>query len=260
MEQVKIVDKPENIDLEKLLGEQGAVTASDEKKLEEVDKEVAQQVQGTADFINDFPHSDREEMLLPSRSSTDRGNEIMSASFDPTLTVPEYIRGTFEQLSRIQQFFVGRDMQKIQRSQVLKVCKELFAYQYQDMQHVLMLGMDIQKKVRFAQYLNATKTLQIRIQNESAEAQRNVIATMFDNRVEAIKAKSKRDIEFDKLYRQGIIDKKQYEWAKDDNEKMLDEHISKLNGTMQMLIARHLEFLYKTLELFKTKLIEKGMI
>jgi hypothetical protein len=260
MVQGKIGQKPENIDLEKLLGEQGAVTASDEKKLEEVDKEVSQQVKGTADFTNDFTYSDREDMLLPSRSSSDRGNEVMSASFDPTLTVPEYIRGTLQQLSRIQLFFADRSIQKIKRQQVLKVCEELFAYQYQDMQHVLTLGMDIQKKVRFAQYLSATKTLQIRIQNESAEAQRNVIATMFDNRVEAIKAKSKRDTEFDQLYKQGILDEKHYKWAKDDNEKTLDEHIRKIDGTMQMLITRHLEFLYKTLDLFKTKLIEKGMI
>jgi hypothetical protein len=93
---------------------------------------------------------------------------ITGANFDPNMTVPEYVRGTLKQLSTIQQYCHGRDVQKIKRSQVLQITKELFEYQLKDMQHLLLLGMDVQKKTRFIQYLETIKALQNRIQRESA--------------------------------------------------------------------------------------------
>jgi hypothetical protein len=186
--------------------------------------------------------------------------DVMAGSFNPNATVPEYIRGTMEQLNGIQKYFHGRDVQKLSRGQVLKITRELFEYQYKDMQHLLTLGMDVQKKTRFLQYMNATKNLQNKIQRESAEAQATVIATMFDNRVDAYKAKNKRDADFEKMYRQGVIDKKQYEQSIKDNERLADEQIHRLNETQKLLIVRHTEFLHHTLELFKAEAISQGVI
>jgi hypothetical protein len=190
----------------------------------------------------------------------DGGGSIMHASFDATATVPEYIRGTLQQLNGLQKFFHGRDVQKIQRTQVMKLTRELFEYQYKDMQHVLMLGMDVQKKTRFIQYLNATKSLQNRIQHESAEAQLAIIDTMFENRMEAFKNKNARDVDLERMHQRGILDKGQYERSKRDNETRIDEQVQRLDQTADVLIKRHTEFLYTTLELFKTKLIENGLL
>jgi hypothetical protein len=247
----KVGTKPTALDPGKTLSEDSGT--EDKEVLERAAEEAAKQV--------DEPQYPKvESEIFPPTQPHEIGREILAGGFNSTQSVPEYIRGTLDQLNTIQRYFVGRDMQKIQRRQVLKLCEELFQYQYQDIQHVLMLGMDIQKKTRFAQYIDASKTLQNRIQGQSATAQRLVISTMFDNRVEAFKEKNKRDSEFDRLFKKGTIDKKQYEISKVDNEKITWEHVEKLNQTMQLLIIRHTEFLYKTLELFKTKLIEKGVL
>lgn|SRR3989338_6000879 len=254
-------NKPEDINPARILAETetvaetGAIGESAQQNLEKTSKEVEGQIQPP-----DYSAVRAEIVSMPASRSPETGKEIMSASFDPTATVPEYIRGTLQQLSTIQKFFHGRDVQKIQRNQVLKLTRELFEYQYKDMQHLLLLGMDVQKKTRFVQYLNATKSLQNRIQKESAEALLAVVETMFENRMEAYKSKNKRDLQFDEMHKKGVLDKKQYEKSKRDNEARIDEHVDRLDQTGQLLITRHTEFLYKTLELFKTKLIESGML
>lgn len=254
MAREELGSKPEKIDPAQILGETQTVGASEKRKLEKAWEEVDGQVERP-----DYNAARDEISNIPASHSSEPGHGIMSAGFNATVTVPEYIQGTLEQLSSIQRFFHGKDVQKVQRAQVLRLTKELFDYQYKDMQHLLLLGMDVQKKTRFVQYLNATKSLQNRIQNESAEAQRAVVSTMFENLIEAYKAKNKRDVEFDRMYKRGILDKKQWEKSKMANEATTDEHVERLNQTMKLLITRHAEFLHKTLELFKTKLIESGL-
>lgn len=235
--------KPKDLDPEEIL---------DLDKLEKTAHEVEQAV------ASPNYNGARDQTLSVRRS--EGGARIMNANFDSTATVPEYIRGTLDQLNGLQKFFHGRDVQKIQRTQVMKLTRELFDYQYKDMQHVLMLGMDVQKKTRFIQYLNATKSLQNRIQRESAEAQLAIVGTLFENRFEAFQDKNGRDAEMLRMYQKGILDKSQYERSKKDNETRIDEHVQRLDQTANVLIQRHSEFLYTTLELFKTKLIESGLL
>jgi len=236
-------EKPVSIDLERLVNEpEASSSGAPSGKWEDQQFDAASALSG--------------DVMTPAPSP----RNAMVGTFNPNATVPEYIRGTLDQLNGIQKYFHGRDVQKLSRSQVLKITRELFEYQYKDMQHLLTLGMDVQKKTRFLQYMNATKNLQIKIQNESAEAQATVIATMFDNRVETYKAKNKRDAEFTKLYKQGSLDKQQYEQSLKDNERICEEQIQRLNDTQKMLIVRHTEFLYHTLELFKADAISQSIV
>jgi hypothetical protein len=108
--------------------------------------------------------------------------------------------------------------------------------------------------------MNATEDLQIKIQKGSAEAQAKVVATLFDNRTDVYKAKNGRDAEFARLFREGVIDRKQYEQSVRDNERIAEEQIQRLNETEQMLTVRHLEFLKRTLELFRAEAMDRGII
>ena len=234
----------------------------DEGKLDEFAKDIEGQIDSPNLDIprsKQVPYAGRKQTVVES-SDRDQGGEILSASFSSEATVPQYIRGTYEQLGGLQKWLHGRDLQKLQRDQVMKLTQDLFEYQYKDMQHILMLGMDVQKKTRFVQYLNATKSLQNRIQKESARAQLAVIDTLFTNRYDAYRSKNNRDIELQEMRKKGLLDEKQYQRSIEDNERMVDEQVDRIDETANMLITRHSEFLYKTLELFKTRLIEGGML
>ena len=232
-------DKPADLDLERIVA------------AEQIGEEVCEAVP----MPNYAFERDR---AMSASAGSDARPSVLQASFNTTASVPDYIRGTLAQLNGIYKFMHGLDLQRLQRDQVMKLTEELFAYQYKDMQHVLLLGMDVQKKTRFVQYLEATKSLQNRIQRGSADAQLAVIATMFGSWTDAFKAQNKRDAELDQMAKGGIISRKQYEMSKLENQQQTNDHIQRLKRTADMLIATHSEFLYKTLELFKTKLIESG--
>ena len=243
--------KPDNIDPEKLL------------KLEEVGEQVNDSLPPQEESAPERHPRSSSSYSAPRKIGSESGNSssrIMQGAFDPNSTVPDHIRGTRDQLNIIHQYFHSRDVQKIQRKHVLQLTQELFEYQLKDMQHLLTLGMDVQKKTRFVQYLNATKSLQNRIQKESAEAMLAVMNTMFDNRLDAYAEKNKRDKQLDDLYQRGEIDKKQFDRTKTDNDVMTDEQEQRLRQTADMLITRHSEFLFQTLELFKAKLIQSDML
>ena len=241
----EIGQKPKDIDLNNILSE----SQPGAKETPAAKTESAEPIEATLSEPSSLNAAPRE-----------RGRNVLGASFNPNATVPEYIRGTLDQLTGIQKYFHGRDVQRLSRGQVMKITRELFEFQYKDMQHLLTLGMDVQKKTRFLQYMNATKDLQNKIQKESAEAQATVIATMFDNRIEAYKTKNKRDAELSAMLKKGVLDQKQYEQSMRDNDKLTQEQVDRLNETQQMLIIRHTEFLHHTLELFKTDAIDRGII
>jgi len=197
---------------------------------------------------------------MRSGEALEGGSGALQGSFSTTETVPQHIENVRTQLGTINKFFYGRDVQKIQRAHVLKLAKELFDYQFQDMQHLLLLGMDVQKKRRFVQYLQETKDIQDKIQRQSAQAQLAMINTMFDMRLEAFRAKKERDELLVASYRKGDMDEAQYKRSLRDNETMIRAHEDRLNHTMDQLITRHSQFLYETLALFKTDLITGGKI
>lgn len=247
--------KPRDLNPEEIFEPQRRLNPAERAKLNSIDDEVVAEVDGYS-----RPSAPRELASPPRPMTTGTGREVVGAAFDPRQTVPTYLQGTFNQLSIIQKFLHNKDVQHIQRNQVLKLTKELFNYQYQDMQHLLTLGMDVQKKDRFLQYLNATKNMQDRLQRESSDSQLAVIDTYFENRLDAQKAKANRIIEFEKLYKKGDLDQNQYEQFLRDNESETEQHIERIHATMKLMIARHGEFLNATLELFKTKLLREGWI
>ena len=199
----------------------------------------------------------RKSFSAPGDASAADGR-VLQATFSPNTTVPEHLRNTMEQLGTIQRWLHGRDVQRVQRNHVIKLTRELFDYMYKDMQHMLMLSMDVQKKQRFIQYLQANRSLQNQIQHQSGEAQLAIISTMFDNRYDAYRNKNDRDIELRRMRDAGTIDDKQYRKSVADNERMIDDHIARVDQTAEVMIQRHGEFLFKTLELFQTKLIDGG--
>lgn len=223
---------------------------------EDLDK-IGESVVGSVDRPTYRDSGSSAMMKVPPAPQGKKG-DIIGTTFSPTTTVPDYLRGTFEQLGSIQRWLHSRDLQKIQRAQIKRLTKELFEYQYKDMQHLMMLGMDIQKKQRFAQYLASTRSLQNEIQQQSAEAQLAVINTLFDNMVEAFKNKNDRDREMEELRRKGIIDDRQYQRALEDNDRYIEDHLRRIDDTAKTMIIRHGEFLHETLELFQTKLIGAG--
>ncbi|HEY0311724.1 MAG TPA: hypothetical protein VGC56_04440 [Allosphingosinicella sp.] len=188
------------------------------------------------------------------------GSQAMDGNFDAAVSVPQHIERVREQLGTINRFIQGRAIQRIQREHVIKLARALFDYQYQDMQHLLLLGMDVQKKRRFAQYMSATKDIQDRIQRQSAEAQLSLLNTMFDMRLKAFEAQRDRDSRIRSAYKQGGMSKEQHDRALADSKQMTDEHEQRLNETMEAMIERHSQFLFHTLSLFKTDLLTNGKL
>lgn len=237
--------KPMAIDIENV--------ASTEAQRETFSRDIARDIQSPSYSLSDPIFNIAEQNIHDEK-------HIMTASFDQSSSVPEYIRGTLEQLSGIHKFIHKAGLHNLQRAQIKKLTKELFDYQYKDMQHVLLLGMDIQKKTRFVQYLSATKSLQHRIQRESSEAQAAIIETMFDSQLEAYMVMNRREAKLKSMLSKNEISERQYEKTRADNARETDAHVERLKKISDLLITRHGEFLFKTLELFKTKLIDNNMM
>ena len=207
-----------------------------------------------------LPPASQPSPISTSKMPVNQSGDAIEGNFAVNQTVPERIQGTMEEWGRMRQWLHRQDVAKLERKQVMAVTKAFLDFQFQDMQHQMMLAMDTTKKTRFAQYLAAIGPLQNLIQNQSAEAQLAIANTMFDNRFEAYRTKNERDIKLKKMRSEDRVDQRQYEKTLKDNEAYSDSLVDRLDDTAKIMITRHMEFLYKTLELFETKLIEKGKL
>jgi hypothetical protein len=248
---------PEPLDIESIVGPEEDSEAIDLDAVAEIGSDVSRSVEKPSYEVLP-PESTALRPGSPKRP-VKQGGEVLEGNFSADATVPQYLHRTMEEWGRVRKWLHGRDVRKVERKQVLALTKALLDYQYQDMQHQMMLSMDVQKKRRFAQYLAATGPLQSLIQNQSAEAQLSIANNMFENRFEAYRTKNERDVALRKMLEEGRIDRRQYDKSLRDNESYSDEHVDRLDETARIMIQRHMEFLYKTLELFQTKLIEKGL-
>lgn len=188
------------------------------------------------------------------------GDDRVAPSFKSDQSIPQHMERVRQQLGVINRYIESRATQKIQRDHVIRLAKAFFDFQFQDLQHHLLLEMDVQKKRRFVQYLAATKEVQNKLQRHSAEAQLALIETMFDMRMEAFRSQRERDDRISRTYRSGGMSREQYDRAIRDSLTLTNEQEQRLNQTMDKMIERHSQFLFQTLSLFKTDLINDGKI
>lgn len=196
-------------------------------------------------------HASRPEM--PIFTNQGRAGE----NFDSSGNVASHIERVRGQLGIIGQFLHDREVRTIQRHHVAKLAKELFRYQFDDLQHHLMLNMDIQKKRRFVQYMEASKEVQHQIQSQSAESQTQLINTLFDSRMSAYEEKSKREAEFSDALQRGRLNASQYSREIELSNQMFEEHLQRIWQTAEDMIANHSKFLYATLALFESDIIKR---
>lgn len=200
---------------------------------------------------SDIPHG-------TSRSLTMSGaaQPRMGENFDSNGNISQHIEKVRGQLGLIGQFLHDREVRVMQRTHVAKLAKELFRYQFDDLQHHLMLNMDIQKKRRFVQYMESSKEIQHQIQSKSAESQTQLINTLFDSRLSAYEEKANREARFADGLKRGKLTRPQYLREVELSEQMFEEHLQRIWQTAEDMIANHSKFLYATLALFESDIIK----
>ena len=180
----------------------------------------------------------------------------MGENFESSGNITQHIEKVRGQLGIIGTFLHDREVRSIQRKHVAKLAKELFRYQFDDLQHHLMLNMDIQKKRRFVQYMESSKEIQHQIQSKSAESQTQLINTLFESRLSAYEEKSNREGKFADALKRGKLTRPQYLREVELSSQMFEEHLQRIWQTAEDMIANHSKFLYATLALFESDIIK----
>jgi len=185
-------------------------------------------------------------------------DETLPVNFKPSTTPEEYIENGVARLRGLQRWLHDVEVSKIRKDHVIKVAKAMFDFHYQDMQHLLTLGMDVQKKKRFEQYMVATNDLQSSIQKKSGDAQRRVIENLIDQMVEADTTRNQKYKELESKVASGTLKPDQIAAHKRIHDKFFDALLVQLDTTADSMIDQHKKFLSSTLALFQEKLIEEG--
>lgn len=180
----------------------------------------------------------------------------MGENFNNNENVTQHIERVREQLGIIGQFVHDRDVRKVQRKHIAALTKELFRYQYDDLQHHLMLSMDVQKKKRFVQYMEASKDIQGQIQSKSAEAMSSITAQFYDNLMDGYDAKQIREGKLAQAFQGKKLREDQFRREMELSEQMFEDHRQRIIQTAEDMIANHSKFLYATMALFETDKIK----
>jgi hypothetical protein len=202
---------------------------------------------------------------MPNETEYDAAEEIkqtlnsngeLPVVFKPSLTPDEYVENSAARLNGLQKWLHDAEVSKIRKDHIIKVARAMFEFHYQDMQHVLVLGMDVGKKIRFQQYMTATAKLSHTIQRQSSEAQSNVIQNLVDQLVRADMDRNKNGKSIDAKVSSGKLTVEQGEVHKKIHSEFYDALRLELRNTSSVMINQHKEFLHKTLESFKAGLLE----
>lgn len=185
-------------------------------------------------------------------------DETLPVNFKTSTTPEEYIENGVARLRGLQRFLHDVEVSKIRKDHVIKVAKAMFEFHYQDMQHLLTLGMDVQKKKRFEQYMVATNDLQSSIQIKSGEAQLKVIENLIGQMQDADTTRNKKYNDLVSMASSGTLSHEQVAAHKRVHDKFFNALLAQLESTADLMIDQHKKFLSSTLALFQEKLIEEG--
>lgn len=177
-------------------------------------------------------------------------------SFKPSTSPEEYIENTTARLRGLQKFIHDVEVSKIRKDHVIKIARQMFDFHYQDMQHVMLLGMDIAKKARFRQYMEAVSQLGDAIQLQSGDAQISIIGNMVDQLFKADIERNKKNKLLESKIKSGELTQAQGAAHREIYDEFYDKIRGELRNTADLMTKQHLEFLQKTMETFKSEVIE----
>lgn len=179
----------------------------------------------------------------------------LPSDFKYSVSPEQYIENVTSRLGGLQKWLHDVEVSKIRKDHVIRVARAMFDFHYQDMQHVMVLGMDVAKKTRFHQYLQATAELSKAMQKQSAEAQLSVIGNLADQLLTADIDRNKRTKALEERIAAGDITQEQSGVHRQIYDKFYDELRVELDNTAKSMIAQHVEFLRKTMETFESTVI-----
>jgi hypothetical protein len=241
------------------MSKQENLDASFEEILRKADKDYAKK---SEDFNsnNGSGNSGHAKSDTNEPTSATSPHDTLPRMFSKNMTPDDYINNALSQLGAVRRFISESDVGKLKAENVKKLSQLMIDYQYQDMKHLMTLGMDAQKKHRFVQYMEATKSLQQAIQVQSGAAIQAIIDGLIKNKIEAASSHNKQSTRLNQMVSEGKMTITQMEEIKRVNDEFTKRQNSELDKTAEIMMTRHIEHLLRTLELFRSTLIKEGLL
>lgn len=184
-----------------------------------------------------------------STKASDNDSELRTPFTDKN--VPMYIRDAQETMSFVQKLRYNGLMNKEIPKQLTKIATDMLRKQQEQIEHKLMLGLDLEKKRLFNEHLTQTGSIQQSIIQHSTQATDNLIRVMnhaFDN---AFKTESERVVKLEKMKQQGFIDDERYQEEVERTRRWTARAIDSAETKIALILEKHGEAFARTLELFK---------
>jgi hypothetical protein len=172
----------------------------------------------------------------------------------------EQLRGMSRQLGMLRRWMLQNAVQKLTKDHAIEIAKQIFRYQYMDIQQKLMLGLDVEKKRTYLEYLKANKEIQARVQGEGADAVGLVAEQLLDTRQNILTRWNTRVRNLNlKLQKQDLTDA-QHQEELSVVEAVHRKEFEVAMQTAERLIDNHGKLIETTLSLFKDKLIKEDLV